>query len=165
MGEGKRFANGRLIGRIAGGWQLGSIVTLSDGTPINVGQIGDPLNIGTPNVPDATGISPIPTNRTPDNFYNIAAFSFSDPTLAYRFGNTGRNLLLTPALQQWDFSATKNTRIRERHSFEFRFEAFNFLNHPNYNTPSVDVRTPATFGRITSARTMREMQIGLKYIF
>ena len=97
----------------------------------NVGQIGDPLNIGTPNVPDATG----------------------------------RNLLVTPGLQQWDFSATKNTRIRGRHSFEFRFEAFNFLNHPNYNTPSVDVRTPATFGRITSARTMREMQIGLKYIF
>jgi outer membrane receptor protein involved in Fe transport len=165
FGEGKPFANGRVIGQVVGGWQIGSIITLSDGTPINVGQIGDPLVIGTPNVPDATGISPIPTNRTPDNFYNIAAFSASDPTLAYRFGNTGRNLLLTPGLIQWDFSATKDTRIREGHSLEFRFEAFNFSNHPNYNTPSVDVRTPATFGRITTARTMREMQFGFKYIF
>ncbi len=165
FGTGKPFANGRLIGKVAGGWQLGSIITLSDGTPINIGQIGDPLNIGTPNVPDATGISPIPSNRNPDNFYNIAAFNATDPTFAYRFGNTGRNLLTTPGLQQWDFSATKNTQIRERHSLEFRFEAFNFLNHPNYNTPSVDPRSAATFGRITTARTMREMQFGFKYIF
>lgn len=165
FGTGKRFAKGRVVGNIVGGWQLGAIVTLSDGTPINVGQIGDPLNIGTPNVPDATGISPIPAHRTPDNFWNIAAFSASDPTLAYRFGNTGRNLLLTPGLEQVDFSSTKTTRIREGQSFEFRFEAFNFFNHPNYNPPSPDVRTPSTFGKITTARTMREMQFGFKYIF
>jgi hypothetical protein len=48
---------------------------------------------------------------------------------------------------------------------EFRYEAFNFPNHPNYNLPSVDPRAPATFGRITTARTMREMQFGVKYIF
>jgi len=165
FGEGKPLATGRVARRIIGGWQVGSIVTFSDGTPINIGQIGDPLVVGTPNVPDATGISPIPANRNPDNFYNIAAFSASDPTLAYRFGNTGRNLLLTPGLQQWDFSAEKNTKIREGQSLEFRFEAFNFLNHPNYNPPAADVRTPSTFGRITTARTMREMQIGIKYVF
>ena len=166
FGKGKPFLSDSRIGSaIAGGWQIGSIVTLSDGTPINVGQIGDPLQIGTPNVPDATGISPIPANRSPDNFWNIAAFNASDPSLLYRFGNTGRNLLTTPGLRQWDFSLMKEIAVREGHRIEFRFEAFNMPNHPNYLAPAADVRQPATFGKITAARTMRELQFALKYNF
>jgi hypothetical protein len=166
FGKGKRYLNGsRVANAVAGGWQLGSIITLSDGTPINVGQIGDNLQIGTPNVPDATGVSPIPENRSPDRFYNIAAFNVTNPELLYRFGNTGRNLLTTPGLKQWDFSLAKETAIREGHRFEFRFEAFNFPNHPNFLAPGVDARQPATFGRITAARTMRELQSGFKYLF
>jgi hypothetical protein len=144
---------------------VGTILTLSDGTPINVGQIGDPLLIGTPNVPDATGISPIPTDRSPDRFWNAAAFNATNPELLYRYGNSGRNLLTTPGLKQWDFSLSKDIQINDKHKVEFRFEAFNFPNHPNFNAPAVDVRTPATFGRVTSARTMRETQFGFKYIF
>jgi Carboxypeptidase regulatory-like domain/TonB dependent receptor len=166
FGRGRRFqSDSGLINALAGGWQVGSIVTLSDGTPINVGQIGDPLQIGTPNVPDATGISPIPENRSPDNFWNIAAFNATNPELNYRFGNTGRNLLTTPGLKQWDFSLMKETQIREGHRLELRFEAFNFPNHPNFLAPAADVRQPATFGRITAARTMRELQFGVKYVF
>ncbi len=166
FGKGKQFLNANTVAdKVLGGWQLGTILTLSNGTPINVGQIGDPLQIGTPNVPDATGISPIPTNRTPDKFWEIAAFNSTNPELLYRYGNTGRNLLITPGLKQWDFSLTKTTRIREGHSFEFRFEAFNFPNHPNFNAPANNPQQPATFGRITSARTMREMQFGFRYTF
>ncbi len=166
FGKGRRFLNNAGVAdRLIGGWQLGTILTLSDGTPINVGQIGDPLQIGTPNVPDATGISPIPTDRSPDKFWEIRAFDSNNPELVYRYGNTGRNLLTTPGLKQWDFSLTKLTQIREGHALEFRFEAFNFANHPNFNFPSIDPRQPATFGRITTARTMREMQFGLKYQF
>lgn len=166
FGRGKRFqSDSGFVNGLVGGWQIGSIVTLSDGTPINVGQIGDPLQIGTPNVPDATGISPIPENRSPDNFWNIAAFNATNPELVYRFGNTGRNLLTTPGLKQWDFSLVKETQIREGHRVELRFEAFNFPNHPNFLSPAADVRQPATFGRITAARTMRELQFGVKYVF
>ena len=166
FGSGKPFlSDGRLLNMFVGGWQIGSILTLSDGTPINVGQIGDPLQIGTPNMPDATGISPIPANRSPDEFWNIAAFNATDPSLLYRFGNTGRNLLTTPGLKQWDFSLVKETQIREGHRVEFRFEAFNMPNHPNYLAPAIDVRQPATFGKITAARTMRELQFGVKYNF
>jgi len=166
FGKGKQFLNANTFAdKALGGWQLGTILTLSNGTPINVGQIGDPLQIGTPNVPDATGISPIPTNRTPDKFWEIAAFNSTNPELLYRYGNTGRNLLITPGLKQWDFSLTKTTRILEGHSFEFRFEAFNFPNHPNFNAPANNPQQPATFGRITSARTMREMQFGFRYSF
>ena len=103
--------------------------------------------------------------ESPDKFWNIAAFNATDPSLFYRFGNTGRNLLTTPGLKQWDFSLMKETQIREGHRVEFRFEAFNMPNHPNYLAPAIDVRQPATFGKITAARTMRELQFGVKYNF
>ena len=50
------------------------------------------------------------------------------------------------------------------HQLQFRFENFNAFNHPNWNAPSTDARA-TTFGKITSARTMRELQFGLKYVF
>lgn len=59
----------------------------------------------------------------------------------------------------------KNLGIKEGHALQLRCEAFNFGNHPNWNAPPADTRTPATFGVITSARTMRELQFGLKYSF
>ena len=70
-----------------------------------------------------------------------------------------------PGLKSWDFSFIKNTQIRESHTLQFRFEAFNFTNTANWNSPSNNIRSPQTFGVVTTARTMRELQLGLKYIF
>jgi hypothetical protein len=166
FGAGRKLASSsRVVNTIIGGWQLGSIVTFADGTPIIVGGLGDRLNISVTNYPDATGISPIPSNRSDSNFWNIAAFNTTNPELSFRFGNVGRNTLTVPGLRQWDFSLIKDTKIRERHTIQFRFEAFNFANHPNWNIPGTAPTATATFGRVTSARTMRELQFGLKYLF
>ena len=64
-----------------------------------------------------------------------------------------------------DLSLARNIRIREGHSLNFRFETFNSTNHPNWSTPAADARSAATFGVDTSAKTMRELQLGLKYVF
>jgi hypothetical protein len=169
-GPGHRF--GRQMGpaaKIFEGWQLASILTFADGTPTNIGSVGDPAVLGmnstASDVPDCTGISPIPSARSANMFYNIKAFDPSNAQLAYRYGSCGRNILLTPGIRQWDFSLLKNTKIRESHTLEFRFEAFNFANHPNWNTPAVDARNAATFGIVTTAKTMRQMQLSLKYVF
>jgi hypothetical protein len=166
FGPGQSWLSGPgAAGRILGGWQLGSIFTMADGTPVQVGGIGDRNNTEFDNYPDATGISPIPANRSADNFWNIAAFDTTNPSLSYRQGTVGRNTLFSPGFRNWDFSVLKNTTLFEGHSLQFRFEAFNFTNHPNWNTPPTDARNPLTFGRVTSARVMRELQFGLKYIF
>ena len=68
-------------------------------------------------------------------------------------------------LRKLDLSLTKNIRIHESHSLQFRFDAFNALNHPNWNVPATDARNAATFGVVTSAKTMRELQFALKYMF
>ena len=41
----------------------------------------------------------------------------------------------------------------------------NALNKANYNTPSTSYQSPTTFGIITSAKTMRQLQLSLKYSF
>jgi hypothetical protein len=165
FGKGKPFANSsRVLDWVIGGWQTGGILTFSDGTPVNVGAIGDRANIGADNWPDATGISPIPSDRSANRFWNIAAFDQTNTELQFRNGSVGRNVLISPGVRNWDFSLHKNFRIREGHTLEFRFESFNFSNHPNWNGPSADIRN-AAFGVVNSARTMREQQFALKYLF
>jgi hypothetical protein len=157
--------NSRILDKITGGWQAGSILTIADGTPINVGNIGDVTNTENSSLPDATGISPVPTNQTAQQFWNIAAFNATAPALNFRYGSTARNVLFTPGTINWDFSMIKNTPILERQSLQFRFEAYNFANHPNWLPPSNNVLSPGTFGVITQAKTMRVIQVALKYSF
>lgn len=166
IGAGKASDLGPIGNAVFGGWQVGSILTFGDGTPQEIGFIGDFANTGVDGTrPDATGISPIPTNRSAQKFWEINAFSRTDPTLPYRDPTAGRNVLIRPGVVAWDFSLAKDFPIKESHRLQFRFEAFNFPNHPNWNAPSADIRNPATFGVITSARTMRELQFALKYVF
>lgn len=150
-----------------GGWQLAGIVTRSTGNPIRVSAIGDTNAIGGEgNYPDATGISPFQDAGWADRFWNIAAFDASNPELRWRFGNVGRNVLTGPGYFQWDASLVRNFSLaREGHRVQFRWEVFNATNTANWNVPSADVRNPATFGRVLSARNMREMQVALKYTF
>ena len=172
-----RFQN-NVVEAVAGGWQVGSIVTLSTGTPFNGGNCGDLNGNFQGNRGDATGVSPYPDNPTPQEYF------LRDPTdgrggvqiscnvpdaagfnqLTYRQGNVNRNNLVGPGVIGWDFSMLKNFRITERFNLQFRFESFNFPNHPNWNRPGTG-RTSRNYGVITSARTMRTNQFGLKFDF
>ena len=77
----------------------------------------------------------------------------------------GRNTLFSPGTRDADLSLARNIRIYETHQLQVRFEAFNATNHPNWNAPSSDARSPSNFGVITSAKTMRDLQFALKYAF
>ena len=119
---------------LAGGWQVGSIVTLSTGTPFNGGNCGDLNRNFQGNRGDATGISPYPDNPTAQEYFRRdptdgrggAQVTCSVPDaqgfneLTYRQGNVARNNLLGPGVIGWDFSTLKNFRITERFNLHLR---------------------------------------------
>jgi len=54
--------------------------------------------------------------------------------------------------------------ITEKRRFEIRWEAFNVLNRPNFLNPVASVSSGA-FGRLTSARDPRILQVAAKFYF
>ncbi len=154
-----------LANAIFGGWQIGTILTLQTGFPITVTIGGDPSNTGAFfDRPNSTGKrADLPRGQQdPQRFFDTSAFT-RQPDGTH--GNVGRNTLTGPGIIGWDFSTLKDFPVSESHRLQFRFEAFNFPNHPNWGNPNTDLNS-AAFGRITGTRTnMRNLQFALKYIF
>lgn len=161
------LADKSALGReIFDGWQAGSIITIGGGNPQSIGPIGDTARTGIAQRPDWAG-NPVPSHQTAANFWNVSAFNIN-PTAngaAPHYGTVGRNTLIGPHFRNWDASLHRDIHLRGESNVEFRWELFNAANHPNWNAPSVDPTNKTTFGVVTSARTMREMQFGLKYMF
>jgi len=157
-------------------WQVNNITTLQSGHPFSVlmgfNRSGN-LNTGVtiherPSVkPGYTGN---PVLGGPDRYWDINAFELPP---ANQRGNLGRNALIGPGLASVDLSLTRSLRPRERWDLQFRAEAFNLPNHPNFASPSG--RTTFTnaagvvapnWGRITATTsTSRQIQFGLKLGF
>ena len=181
FGRGQAIANGvqGWSDALLSGWSVNSIVTLQDGFPFtpqlsyNPSNNGDTRNPVRPFInPDFTG--PVILGK-PGQWFNPKAFlqppvpSATNPVPGF-YGNLGRDTLIGPGLATWDFSAMKETRLRERLSLQFRAELFNLLNRANFNTPNLIVFTPSgvsgTAGAITStSTTSRQVQFGLKMIW
>ena len=85
-----------------------------------------------------------------------------------------------PGIAAWDFSTLRNFNFTERRYLQFRFEAFNAANHPNWGDPGVNLNAnlltgagvpiPGTgaFGQITATNigfTPRVIQLALKMVF
>jgi len=155
-----------VLDAVAGGWQLGSILTLQSGFPVTVTNGQDASNTGAFfDRPNSTGRdAALPRGQQdPQRFFDTSQFFANAPGT---HGNVGRNTLNAPGIIGWDFSILKNFRLpSESRYLQFRFEAFNFPNHPNWGNPNTNV-TSADFGRIAGTRlTMRNLQFALKYVF
>jgi hypothetical protein len=106
------------------------------------------------------------SERTLDRFFDINAFQLlPNGGVAGRVGNAGRNILYQPGIKNHDLQVFKNTRIRETHTLEFRWEMYNAWNHANWGAASANAEVPATFGVISSRGPTRTMQFALKYAF
>jgi hypothetical protein len=163
FGRGKRFASQGLAATVLGGWALSGITTLSTGLPYTVTLNFDSANIGSTNWPNriASGRS---DNPTINRWFDTSAFVF--PT-QFTIGNGGRNTLIGPGTVSTDASLQRNFQLPfgEKSRVEFRAEAFNLFNTPQLGQPAAALGNPA-FGTIGgTARSNRQMQLGLRILF
>jgi Carboxypeptidase regulatory-like domain/TonB-dependent Receptor Plug Domain len=175
---------GAIVNNILGDWQVNAIVTLLDGTPVDVRSNADTAGLGEAfsQRPDLVPGQPIyleSSNKL--KYLNPAAFAL--PGVG-KFGTLGRGAVVGPGVANVDFSLNKNWRVRERFGVQFRAEMFNLFNRANFigNGPTnpLDVAlslqnnaSQSTFGQSTNpafgsfrgTRGPREIQFGLKLTF
>jgi hypothetical protein len=181
VGKGKRMnISNPVANTLFGGWNLGGILTLQTGMPGNL-SIGGVDNAGTGSGgydrPSSTGISPYLDSPTPSRYFSLDAFVEAPPGT---FGFEGRNSIRGPGIVLFDAEVHKQFHMpyKEGHMLQFRFEAFNAFNHPNWGMPNLNILSGAAqsgkantaahqnFGVVTSTSTsMRQIQFGLKYLF
>jgi hypothetical protein len=147
------------------GWQLATVVQSQSGNPVNIVTSNSSLN-GTPNSvrPDVTG--PIRIIGSVDQWFDPSAFVAGN-----HFGNLGRNVVIGPSFNNVDLSLIKNDRLGRRFATQFRVDAFDVFNHPNFGPPGNLVGTP-TFGKITRTRlptgeagSSRQIQLAVRLSF
>jgi hypothetical protein len=152
------------LGRSLGGWQLSGVTFFRSGVPLSVTDTTDIAGVGGGaaqpwNVTGSTGVSGARGISKP--WFNSRAFALP---AAGTFGNAGRNILRGPSFQNWDLALFKGFRLTERLASQFRFEVFDFPNHPVLNNPDVNPRS-GTFGLVTSKSDQRNIQFSLKFLF
>jgi len=163
-------ANGAFASRLVQGWTMSPIVNLQSGSPFSpiIAVTDSKGSLEAFNRPFlVAGVPLYLPNPSPAGFLNPAAFVRQ----ATGFGNAGRNILTSPGFEDIDFSIAKTTTIKERAALQFRAEAFNLFNHPNFGQPTNNLASSA-FGQILATRTTRgdlgssrQLQLGLKLIF
>lgn len=148
------------------GWNVTGILSARSGTPFSVsaGQDRSLVSIGR-DTADLVGNPVLPSGRSRDEqmvrYFNIDAFAM--PAIG-TFGTSGLNILDAPGSYNLDTGIFKNFRVTERQALQFRFEAFNLLNHANLGGPDAN-RSSSNFGKIFSVSGPRVIELGLKYNF
>src|SRR5215469_13474644 len=163
FGKGKAWANQGPESAVFGGWQVNGIIASRSGQPFTPHINFDNANAnGGAQRPNVTGSTTGP--KTLNEFFNTAAFSVPPP---FTYGNAGRNSLRGPGYTAVDFSLFRDFKFRERYTVQFRAEAFNLFNHPNFANPDSTFED-ANFGKITainSSSAPREFQFAGTFHF
>jgi hypothetical protein len=176
-------------------WHISPVLVGHTGLPINITQTseipgasqrpnGDPrlLKLSHPTL-NGAALQYFDSPQTDTNF----ALTPSGPVyntingvrtqiVATGFGNVSRDSNRAPGEVDFDASVSKDFKIWESLNFQFRVDAFNVINHTNFQAPSgsltvSEVGTTATFatssgfGKITGTQPNRQMQVSARFFF
>jgi len=164
--SGSRFANETL-----GGWQLSQAYQFQTGTPFNVVTSQDIAGVGAGFQGQFLQIAPgaalhgngkFSVGSDNNSWFNASAFSL--PALGTFTPQHNRNLIYGPGQASFNASLQKRFTTFEGQALSFRFDAFDFPNHPNWSTPDTNY-TDSTFGKVTSKTGQRALQASLRYSF
>jgi hypothetical protein len=155
--------------RAIGGWRVAEILAAQSGAPFTVnlssaaGQNVSPTGLVNGNNQERPNLAGNPNGgpETPAEWFNTTAFALPAPGT---YGTAGRNVVNGPGHIDLDLSLQKEATLHERLKLQFRLDAYNSLNHPNFNLPG-RIFGAANFGVISSAADPRELQWALKLLF
>jgi hypothetical protein len=189
-----------LAGKLLGGWQLTAVTQFQSGLPFTVGSADDLAGVGgrgnlNDNIDRVREIQIWNVNGDPKLSSGEQRFSegagdqnfwfrttngdgspiFTAPAAGTFTTQRNRNLVRGPGYQNWNIGLFKSFYVTERQRIVFRFEAFNWLNHPNLGWTDGNGAVPAggldvnprssTFGKVTSKGGQRSLQLSLRYSF
>jgi hypothetical protein len=184
----------KVAGGLINGWQFSGITQLQSGANLsgfssnnnfglnlNGAKIpGTDYNISSQSILGTSDIqlNPILTcnptaNLGKNQFINPSCFSF--PTKVGQNGPTVLPAMYGPAFFNSDLGLFKNFQIKENMKLQFRFNAYNFLNHPlwsfngnnlnlGFDSTTGKVNTP-NFGTVTDKQGRRVVQLAVKFYF
>ncbi|HZT33805.1 MAG TPA: TonB-dependent receptor [Bryobacteraceae bacterium] len=151
-----------LAGRILGEWRLSPIISVHSGLPMNITTGTDISQTGiNADRPNLTLSDAYLAASDPRYYLNRAAFQNQAPGT---FGNLGRDVLIAPGAVNVDFALSRLFHYRERWQVEARAEAFNAINHANFNAPTTNLSN-SKFGVIQGAGDPRILQFAMKLYF
>ncbi len=182
------FGTGKVIGggasgvakHIISGWQLGGLISLNTGSPVNVRVSFDRANQG---VTGDHGLRPdlvapvvvLDGGREPQKYIDESSFALSQPGF---WGTAPRNSVDGPGVAVVDLSLIKDTDITEAVTLQFRAEMFNIFNRANFRFRTQGIRLwtapgPPNLSELAitpdggggTATSSRQIQIALKLVF
>jgi len=167
FGQRSRYANHGWREHAFGNWRLLNIVTWHTGTPLTAYLGGSASNnsgtgsnfseranlIGNPDLGICGG--------SVLGFFNTAAFATPPPG---QYGDEHRGSVEGPCSFSWNLSLAKSFRFgpQERHTLNISWETQNLSNTPTFSGVGTTLGS-STFGRITSAGSMRTMDIMIRF--
>ena len=183
FGRGKKFLGNApwYLNELVGGWQINDEWTLQNGIPLSIQQTNLSTSLGATGVggsyqrPNLLGdahaacLSGRPQSRLGTatvygsigqaQYVNPAAFS---PAKPYTYGNAPRMLPCQgPGSNNSDISINKNFKITEKVNAQFRAEALNAFNTPQFGSPTLTyVVTSNGVGATPTAATVPTQTLG-----
>ena len=162
-----------LVDTLIGGWNMTGIVTYQSGQSVTIGCTTSTTSSGGCYALPNKGIQ-YNNAKTLTHWLNAAAYS--NPALATAVGQTDfapfgsePAQAFGPSFHRGDLGVEKLFHLPGENVFEFRAEAFNITNHPNFGQPGTLTPNNAAFASITSTRDApsdaRELQFALKFFF
>ena len=150
------------------GWALSSILTVQSGFPIRMTSTSDQELMNSFNfetVGEPQQVAPFRRlHPQGSGGYYFDPASFTEAPLGL-IGNTPRTLCCGPGIANLDLGIHKTIAVKEGMKLEFRTEVFNVLNHTQFINADGNITDGATFGRVSSARDPRLIQLALRLSF
>jgi hypothetical protein len=164
FGRGQTFLSRspRLMDELIGGFTLNTIYQYLSGAALSWSNI--PLFANGTSYDNRLKINPRQYTGVLDKtLFDVAAND--QPSTVYNYRTFPQFYGRQDATNNLDASILKDFYVGERFRLQYRFEAFNVLNHTSFGAPNVSP-TSSTFGTITSVSSVpRVLQQGLRLAF